>query len=35
MTGPASLTTDAGTTEYFDFLRGALVDDKPLGPRPE
>ena len=22
-------------TEYFDFLRGALVDDAPLGPRPE
>jgi hypothetical protein len=35
MTGPVSPTADAGTTEYFDFLRGALVDDKPLGPRPE
>ena len=23
------------TSEYFDFLRGALVDDAPLGPRPE
>jgi hypothetical protein len=31
----ASPATDAGTTDYFDFLRGALVDDEPLGPRPE
>ena len=23
------------SNEYFDFLRGALVDDAPLGPRPE
>jgi hypothetical protein len=23
------------SAEYFDFLRGALVDDAPLGPRPE
>ena len=24
---------DAGAEGYFDFLRGALVDDEPLGPR--
>jgi hypothetical protein len=24
-----------GTPEYFDFLRGALVDDEPLGPRAD
>jgi hypothetical protein len=24
-----------GSDRYFDFLRGALVDDEPLGPRPE
>jgi hypothetical protein len=26
---------EAGGTEYFEFLRGALVDDAPLGPRPD
>jgi hypothetical protein len=25
----------AESSEYFDFLRGALVDDEPLGPRGE
>lgn len=26
---------DARSDEFFDFLRGALADDQPLGPRPE
>jgi hypothetical protein len=30
-----SPATNDDNTEYFDFLRGALVDDAPLGPRPE
>jgi hypothetical protein len=25
----------AGQDEYFDFLRGALADESPLGPGPE
>ena len=25
----------AATDSYFDFLRGALADDEPLGPRPQ
>jgi cell division septum initiation protein DivIVA len=30
-----SVTGDADAHDYFDFLRGALDDDAPLGPRPE
>jgi hypothetical protein len=26
---------EAGRDEYFDFLRGALADESPLGPGPE
>jgi len=28
-------TEGAGDDDYFDFLRGALTDDRPLGPAPE
>ena len=24
-----------GVEQYFEFLRGALIDEQPLGPRPE
>jgi hypothetical protein len=26
---------DAGADEFFDYLRGALIDEQPLGPVPE
>jgi cell division septum initiation protein DivIVA len=31
----APTSSPDGTVEYFDFLRGALDDDAPLGPGPE
>jgi hypothetical protein len=32
---PAATNGSAlGTSDYYEFLRGALADDEPLGPRP-
>jgi hypothetical protein len=31
----APVAPDDESNDYFDFLRGALDDDAPLGPRPE
>ena len=31
---PATVA-ESGSDEYFEFLRGALADDGPLGPSPE
>ena len=27
--------SDPASDEFFDFLRGALTDEQPLGPAPE
>jgi hypothetical protein len=33
--GVSTVPVDGESNDYFDFLRGALDDDAPLGPRPE